>query len=125
MIDAKELRLGNWANYGNDPTQVTTVWLNYIEYWESRDPSKKKFLPEKMFSPIPLTEEWLLRFGFIDDYSTDSSVRLIGHRKGDFWITQRLKLITSDIVSVDVKHVHSLQNLYFALTGEELKRETK
>jgi hypothetical protein len=66
--------------------------------------------------PIPLTEEWLLRFGFEKKYKN--------YEMGDFMffkgscsrISYKLSLI-----GINIKHVHQLQNLYFALTGEELK----
>ena len=116
MIDAKELMLGNWANYGNEPTQITTVWLTYIEYWGSHVASKKKPLPEKMFSPIPLTEGWLLEFGINEIIKLDIGI----WNNGD-----AIYLMYGNERSVSLKYVHQLQNLYFALTGEELKTESK
>ena len=55
-MESKELRIGNWV-MGNEPFQ--------IEY----DDFRLSFMYEKMrgksrFEPIPLNEEWLLKFGF-------------------------------------------------------------
>jgi hypothetical protein len=71
---------------------------------------------------IPLTEEWLVKFGFkLPAYS---------------WIGDKFHLSEWDryplnwcvamnknnaIVVSKLKYVHQLQNLYFALTGEELE----
>ena len=71
--------------------------------------------------PIPLTEEWLLKFGFEFDEEDDA------YQKGKY------KVLVSDegcLFFIDVgyyfeeiaefNYVHQLQNLYFALTNEEL-----
>ena len=114
MIEANELRIGNYVEgyykvlaidfraddcYLIDMNQDTTT-----EYYQTLGRCK----------PIPLTEEWLLKFGF----------RVAG---------KIAKLYTNDRVfslyeytykaheyPTECKHVHQLQNLYFALTGEEL-----
>jgi hypothetical protein len=80
--------------------------------------------PSRLF-PIPLTEDWLLRMGFEkisqdcfrhtdnDEYKTtftilyDAGLKLFKVAFQHFWYS----------ISV----VNQLQNLYFALTGEELK----
>jgi hypothetical protein len=70
--------------------------------------------------PIPLTEEWLLKFGFLLDLHhhrrlTYSLNRITTYMQdGIFWID-----LTHD--TLEIKHVHQLQNLYFALTGKELE----
>ncbi len=80
---------------------------------------------EALFRPIPLTEEWLKRFGFKHEYLQDNN-----SPKTYYWC---LEYETSEqinaIIFIDgkisgynhVKNVHQLQNLYFALTGEELE----
>jgi hypothetical protein len=66
------------------------------------------------FEPIPLTEEWLLKFGF---------------KKSSWgWIKNGVNIqkgftlaFSSNKNSIEIKHLHQLQNLYFALTGQELE----
>ena len=68
-------------------------------------------------SPIPLTEEWLLKFGFkvynehgwyeINNYH---QINLIGD-----YLVNGVQCISNKI-----NYVHQLQNLYFATTGNEL-----
>lgn len=66
---------------------------------------------------IPLTEEWLLKFGAIV-YDFD-------HQPNQYRISERL-FVTRDGhfydygANVKLLYIHQLQNLYFALTGEEL-----
>jgi hypothetical protein len=60
--------------------------------------------------PIPLTEEWLLRLGFN------------GWDKGNFTmvLSNGNFIEFGYVIAKNIKHVHQLQNLYFALTNEEL-----
>lgn len=83
--------------------------------------------------PITLTEEWFIRFGFKKNISF---YRIIGSDKA---LEVGLNNDTSEIqyycyfrnfnkggaddfvlLRKDLKYVHELQNLFFALTGEEL-----
>lgn len=77
---------------------------------------------------IPLTEEWLERFGFKEGVSGNKRFKL---ELSSIYIavefTQSLvscvELGVANDVIIDigyVKYVHQLQNLYFALTNEEL-----
>ena len=66
------------------------------------------------FKPIPLTEDWLLKFGFKKDNNftwVDLEMELM-QREDGFWIW-----LGADLY---LKHVHQLQNLYHALTRKEL-----
>jgi len=120
-MEARELRIGNLMELPNGEISKVTGFTENGKVWFVREPKHEECaLKINQVKPIPLTEEWLFEFGFIDDFSKDFRVRLIGHRLGDFFITEKMKLLTSDINSVKIKYVHQLQNLYFALTGEEL-----
>ena len=88
-----------------------------------------------MLTPIPLTEEWLLSFGFESNFSENEDGQIltdgwkISVGEGT-WLTvetdwscglenpkmDALVLFKNHII----KYIHQLQNLYFALTGEEL-----
>lgn len=67
----------------------------------------------KDLEPIPLTEEWLLRFGYTK--ISNNSFIITGHC---IWICN--DLFRCDKNGIVLKHVHQLQNLYFALTNQEL-----
>lgn len=85
------------------------------------------------FQPIPLTEEWLLKFGFTTDnlfaggmianglhYSPrfQKNGVLISVQSDNFDSSQKFKLLH---YYTNIESVHQLQNLYFALTGSELE----
>ena len=65
-------------------------------------------------TPIPLTEEWLLKFGF------KQNKKYKYWEFGKFIIDQNFTLCDIDI-KVTIKYLHQLQNLYFALTEKELE----
>lgn len=77
--------------------------------------------------PIPLTEEWLVKFGFKKDeigvfvnicYKQNLSIglNLVGDKYCIVYLTGSFGMVQPK----HIKSVHQLQNLYFALTGEEL-----
>jgi hypothetical protein len=122
-MKSTELRIGNWVfDRGNNPFLV--------DHWESRYKIATKTIEGfhesteyiNFIKPIPLTEEWLLKFGF--RHSIDSKyvfvnsvteIELFNSTSGVIRIFYKCKSI-----NIDIKHVHQLQNLYHALTGEEL-----
>ena len=113
-MNANELRLGNKVNvYFRNQTQeieIEKIEKNYINNFDI-----------KSIKPIPITEEWLLKFRF-----KHSGYGFFIHLKNRFEIefnrnenTFTLNFITGELI--EYKYVHQLQNLYFVLTGEELK----
>jgi hypothetical protein len=71
---------------------------------------------QAVYEPIPLTEEWLLKFGFEewDKNAWQKGFDLSIHKIDSiFWYN-------NNGINVLIKYVHQLQNLCFALTGEEL-----
>ena len=130
-MNANELRLGNWVldSEGRQPTQVM--------------PSDFSITICTYLEPIPLTEEWLEKFGYINEYgefrksmpnpfdryySRTKFTSLIQFEDdSDFgaMIIEEKSLkykedSNSSFAPVKIQYVHQLQNLYFALTGEEL-----
>lgn len=69
-------------------------------------------------NPIPITEDLLKRFGFENAtngyWDSNDEFRIYPDGKGVMYLGER-------IPCEDIRYVHQLQNLYFALTGEELK----
>lgn len=116
-MKANELRIGNYVlvKYSTRPVEIK-------ELTESDVKLKNGFAEYSQLTPIPLTEEWLVRCGF--EYS-----HRIGSRS--FYSIRNLYIeICQDTCAVYytdkgelicyLKNAHQLQNLYFALTGEEL-----
>jgi len=110
-MKANELRIGNFVK-GKEMNVYWTVEAidgnSIFSYgkWRSLD----------AFEPIPLNEEFLLKFGFEEEEGWFKKKRLLLFNIRNMYFTTPSR----DIVSVDVTAVHQLQNLYHALTGEEL-----
>ena len=124
-MKANELRIGNWVKH--DPS------------WSYRNPLLAEFefqwdegyyygigectISIVDISPIPLTEEWLVKLGGIDtnyEITIESenekivfewSSRVIATNIRNGWVCNKYP---------HIKYVHQLQNLVHALTGEEL-----
>ena len=123
-MKATELRIGNWvdADIVKKQMQVTSILDKGVN-------CKELGLLYDMIEPIPLTEEWLERFGFEIECLAANDCRAV---KGDFYITldhdgstvigypTSIGMRNKWMFVQDIEHVHQLQNLYFALTGEEL-----
>ena len=105
-MKASELRLGNWYDHHGTPKQVTPSVIEDV--WEAK---------RIWCKPIPITEEWLLRFGFED-------TGCLRFKKGiwdvAFMSDSTIYFRFDEQNIAELKHVNQLQNLYFALTGEEL-----
>ena len=81
---------------------------------------------DSYFNPIPITEHWLFLFGFEFHPGYKNYIVRAGeyknsikqYRKG--WI-YNIDLSDASCYSVaEIKYVHQLQNLYFAINNEEL-----
>ena len=120
-MKAHEYRIGNIV-MGNKPfsLKANDIALAY---------NHEKFKGEPRWKDVPLTEEWLLKFGFekltekgsgfkSTSYTYTGKVALIVHFDG-------VRLSVNFWQGNEKKYVHQLQNLYFALTGEELTLKEK
>jgi hypothetical protein len=117
-----EFRLGNYVNSVliNEVQKIDLWALRVIEegnYQNSYHPD------QKVFEPIPITETLLIKLGF-DFYPN------LGRRKfmniGNLIIETNSNdnfpvyyTIQKELICF-IKYIHQLQNLYFALVGEEL-----
>jgi hypothetical protein len=114
MIDARELRIGNYLQrLDGSIFQITIDDLKIIFNWIAN----KDLLPKG----ILLTEEWLVKFNFnkfIDKLIIDNIIHSVSvkYEKNGLCLKFEGVLNAKGIL----KYVHQFQNLYFALTGEEL-----
>lgn len=145
-MEAKELRIGNWVRYDgwhpdlvakNRPIIPYDTQIEYIELddYEGEDvyvigsTHIRAFIDS--YSLIPLTEEWLIKFSFKKENNTIYSIsdKLSSSEVGKWYFfknennsfTPHIKRENKfSWIGKEIKYVHQLQNLYFALTGEEL-----
>ena len=125
MISANELRIGNWVNIPECAINAQIVALTKTEFFIEQDSHdlgdyELYFLYESAH-PIPLTPEILEKCGFEQDWVVVGEDReeFAIWKKGSIIFNQRLEASVG-WDDVDIKHLHQLQNLYFAMTGKEL-----
>ena len=119
-MNPNELRIGNFAKCHNKIVEVSGITRDWCFYEDSRCTwNHVKF--------IPLTEEWMLKFGFYDcpEAVGDYKIKL-PDEFGELLISTRIRNAVlsqnEDIVAFPViYYVHQFQNLYFVLTGKELQ----
>jgi len=127
-MKASELRIGNYilmdffsANPDEPHRVIAKDIANIVRY-------------KNKIEGVPLTEDWLVKFGFkklknsgyhdseliywsLNDFSLyvgyNGSINL-GYEGGEYHECEPVN-------DYEIKYVHQLQNLYFALTGEELE----
>lgn len=138
MIKANELRIGNLFHPINRrreihlPSsfiiiQIATIGLFKSEYFkigESHDQEGSRTISHTDLSPIRLTEDWFHNLGFTLDYKEHqylkyrkAEVELWGDFQNGFFLLNGKNMTNW---SRTYKYVHELQNLFFALTGEDL-----
>lgn len=142
MIQASELRIGNYVFDDEGILSKINGMQPYgysircdeeegcellIDLYPQDGTIKKGFAVDiNLCNPIPLTEEWLIRFGFENKPDIDNGtyhtavfekngISLLFFM-GDFNDCQ----INGDL-DIDLSYVHTLQNLWYILTKQELK----
>jgi hypothetical protein len=130
-MKTNELRIGNLVNYNNLANSVRGIDETYIELFDNT------YAYIDNIEPIPLTGDWLEKFGF---KSIDKQSNLFYSSKliritlptsrctsGVCYVSVRgCKVFNNENyfragINLKIKYVHQLQNLYFVLTGKELK----
>jgi hypothetical protein len=117
-MEAKELRIGNWVL--NDRVKNTVISINENAVGLLTLQGNHISGRIELIQPIPLTEEWLLKFGF-DGYDKAINDNLITIKGETALIWGELGSTYSHAFHAPCKYVHQLQNLYYALTGTELE----
>ena len=131
MIKENELRLNNlvtdeWYDSFKTIIKVDSINekginLEIIDDGNWAEIAQRWIKPEYEFNsifPIPLTEEWLIKFGvklMPESEYTMNTYDIAGFK---LWRTNG-KFLFND--KIEIKYVHQLQNIYFALTNKELE----
>lgn len=133
-----DLRIGNYVYYEHTTHIVSGVHGNRVYSWwvkdgepvieyETKDISGTQVENPYMdvinqYEPIPLTEEWLLKFEFwTSDWDVHSTLRKQVLDSSLVYDKDNKTFDLGDLLNIKIEYVHQLQNLYFVLTGEELK----
>ncbi len=115
-LDPIEIRLGNYFEYRRTVREITLADLAQVE----------SLLPE--LKPIPIKSAYLIKLNFVTVTNNDSVRHFQKYTAGMYfnlfpkkdgsmslYINQELKL-------PHIQAIHQLQNVYYDLTGDILKR---
>lgn len=130
-----ELRKGNYLYFINEGPECVVLdgissYDDIIESHNEHERVAERGIED--FKPIPLDKEWLLKFNFSYDSHAFkiifNGLRFVlfqinasnnyNDNKNEFSVT--VYQHGNGIEIARIKHVHQLQNLYFALTQQEL-----
>lgn len=133
MVDVKELRIGNIVYVRCQDGEHTVESIEKKDGWTG---GYKIHMANGLKSsldyimPIPLTEELLLKCGFETEHYGFSNVNielsygcfLCGGISQDYDVGLFVSTNGAEYaVSNEIKYLHQLQNIYYALTGKELE----
>jgi hypothetical protein len=120
-MKSTELRVGNIVKYAKgvyafagEETEIGNIIQGETDFYE----------------PIPITEEWLLKFGFTKDNYGTFYIKEFDKDKNWLWVKIQkdgigvaLNLFNEKPITYlnTIYFVHTLQNLFFALACEELE----
>jgi len=110
-IKASDLRIGNWYDHYGEFKQASPNTI--LEVWEA---------DREWCKPIPLTPEVLVACGFtqLPNKFTFDKDKLSIHLPSVSYKKGRTYFNSWCIIEHSISHLHQLQNLYFALTNQEL-----
>ena len=135
MIKANDLRVGNKVYYNTGES----IEVHLIDSVDIKLAEQYNLLFNANHSPIPLTEEWLIKMGF-SLYSSEGRYLITPNNEIELLITlesdnentycyidiyQHIDKEDDEgaeivFLTKENYYLHQLQNLYYALTNEEL-----
>jgi hypothetical protein len=135
MIKANDLRVGNKVYYNTGES----IEVHTIDSVDIKLAEQYNLLFNANHSPIPLTEEWLIKMGF-SLYSSEGRYLITPNNEIELLITlesdnentycyidiyQHIDKEDDEgaeivFLTKENYYLHQLQNLYYALTNEEL-----
>jgi hypothetical protein len=128
-MNLAELRIGNFIHQGkHGEGAISAHKLYQYELFRNGQPSTEHY---SEWRPIELNAKWLLSYGFEKSSRQDYAkkiprsggfvLRITLSKEGNIGtVIQGEKKDGFNLLSHTLKYVHQLQNMFFALAGEEL-----
>jgi len=130
-VSVTDLRIGNLIHYNGNNKSVGKISLLVSDLIGALDYCQLDYRRNKKhwlinLDPIPITEEWLLNFGFVkygkfhDSYKLNPFIVELGIL-GNHYTFRKIMNEAESILLKEMKYVHELQNIYKELKGSELQ----
>ena len=129
-----ELRIGNLVMYNGEVVRVEQITKKKIGYHRHKGETRMNYARLFEIEPIPITEEWLTKIGFILPEHKEFYVMCrINGKDNSIRLTRYFNLWNAEIFAshpevVMLEHtikglwfVHDLQNAYYLVSGKELE----
>jgi hypothetical protein len=129
MIEAKDLRIGNWVfNDENKPVEICVIENMDFSEFNGSDSSfvfiENGGYAYSPLTPIPLTGQILLDCGYFKYNNayvfTDPTNKHYSHTDLESIFDHGDNHFTHNYTGVVVKYLHQLQNIHYLLNGDEL-----
>lgn len=116
-MKANELRIGNLVMYNDQNTGLipTPVQIDISDLILIQNG-----VNECVYNPIPLTPEILEKAGFKNRYNKNCFLYKDKIGGWEYQFNGDIFSVGEQVIKNRLQYLHQLQNLYFALTGEEL-----
>ena len=134
-METSELRINNIVLARGAQSVVKSIDETHVGYskskhgkWIKRETLTEERVPITLIKPIQLTEEWLVKLGFKQMYFLGAKINYYVKSCIIYSIIDRHVEYKNGNINCIIRkceHVHDLQNLYFAITGEELTLKIK
>ena len=122
-MEAKELRIENYVMYNGVVYTVESILSStYLVFLHTLDKEILMEVKVNKIDPVKLTAEWLEWLGFVrvGNHYEKNCFNIYKYKDG---VEIELRNDEDDelfVIGMRCNCVHKLQNLYFAITGEEL-----
>lgn len=132
MMESTEVRIGNLVHFEEVNIDENDFEKSFRESFKisARGLCEWHLGYERGYAPILLTKSWLLKLGFKEyiDFGVNTGIfdKMLLSDGFSYSINSKKVTIIHDgnkishWINKEIKYVHQLQNLYFALTGDEL-----
>lgn len=122
-MNAGELRIGNWISHQGIEFEVLGLDMEYVLLKSNINKFHSFEVKHKLIKPIPITEEWLIKFGFVQASEFKQHYLLeceFGELEYAFFDASN-SLWIDGVWIKNINYVHQLQNIHFDLTQTQLQ----
>lgn len=117
MIQVNEYRCGNSVSYCGDCDTINAI--SHADHFVCLNSAGQLSVFDTDVEPIPLTPDLLLKCGLSDfQFAENFTVRMRSRQHASMLYIEQYG--EGEECLPHIKYLHQLQNLYFALTGQEL-----